>query len=105
MRNDVFEVRGVKNSPLVQNLNGERRGKALLGSDFVLARMLLKGLCKKGTTGRKMDSIKQMGMVEHIRKRLGMYWPTHDGILDASVWIFFLDQMQRKGQEDGKSER
>ncbi len=90
-------MRGVKNRPLVQNLNGERRGKALLGPDFVLARMLLKGLCKKGTTGRKMDSIKQMGMVEHIRKRLGMYWPTHDGIPDASVWIFFLDQMQRKG--------
>lgn len=29
-----------------------------------------------------------MGMVEHIRKRLGMYWLTHDGIPDASVWIF-----------------
>ena len=42
---------------------------------------------------RKMDSVKQMGMVEHIRKRMGMYWPTHDGIPDASVWIFFLDQL------------
>ena len=40
-----------------------------------------------------MAAVKQIGMVEHIRKRLGMYWPTHDGIPDASVWIFFLDQL------------
>ena len=41
-----------------------------------------------------MDVVKQMSMVEHIRKRVGLYWPTqHDGIPDASVWIFFLDQL------------
>ena len=44
-----------------------------------------------------MDAVNQMSMVEHIRKRVGMYWPTHDGthdgIPDASVWIFFLDQL------------
>ena len=40
-----------------------------------------------------MATVKQISMVEHIRKRLGMYWPTHDGIPDASVWIFFLDQL------------
>ena len=34
-----------------------------------------------------MDAVKQITMVEHIRKRLGMYWPTHDAIPDASVWI------------------
>jgi hypothetical protein len=40
-----------------------------------------------------MDAVKRMSMVEHIRKRVGMYWQTHDGIPDASVWIFFLDQL------------
>ena len=40
-----------------------------------------------------MDAVKQIGMIEHIRKRLGMYWPTHDGIPDESVWIFLLDQL------------
>ena len=40
-----------------------------------------------------MATVKQISMVEHIRKRMGMYWPTHDGIPDASVWIFFLDQL------------
>lgn len=40
-----------------------------------------------------MAEVKQISMVEHIRKRLGMYWPTHDGIPDANVWIFFLDQL------------
>jgi len=45
-----------------------------------------------------MDSVKQMGMVEHVQKRLGMYWPTHYAIQDASVWIFFLNQIQRKGR-------
>lgn len=40
-----------------------------------------------------MDPVKRMSMVEHIRKRVGMYWQTHDGIPDASVWIFFLDQL------------
>ena len=42
---------------------------------------------------KNMDVVKQMSMVEHIRKRVGLYWPTHDGIPDASVWIFFLDQL------------
>ena len=40
-----------------------------------------------------MDAVEQISFVEHIRKRLGMYWPTRDGIPDASVWIFFLDQL------------
>ena len=40
-----------------------------------------------------MDAANQISMVEHIRKRVGMYWLTHDGIPDASVWIFFLDQL------------
>ena len=40
-----------------------------------------------------MDGVRQISMVEHIRKRVGMYWPTHDGISDTSVWIFFLDQL------------
>ena len=40
-----------------------------------------------------MAAVKQISMVEHIRKRMGMYWPTHDGIPDASVWLFFLDQL------------
>ena len=33
-----------------------------------------------------MEAVNQISMVEHIRKRVGMYWPTHDGIPDASVW-------------------
>lgn len=41
----------------------------------------------------KMDAVNQISMVENIRKRVGMYWQTHDGIPDASVWIFFLDQL------------
>lgn len=40
-----------------------------------------------------MDGVRQISMVEHIRKRVGMYWQTHDGIPDESVWIFFLDQL------------
>ena len=40
-----------------------------------------------------MDGVKQISMVEHIRKRVGMYWQTHDGIPDESVWICFLDQL------------
>ena len=40
-----------------------------------------------------MDAVKKISLVEHIRKRLGMYWPTHDGIPDASVWKFSLDQL------------
>ena len=40
-----------------------------------------------------MDGVRQISMVENIRKRVGMYWPTHDGIPNASVWIFFLDQL------------
>lgn len=47
-----------------------------------------------------MDSVKQMGMVEHIRKRLGMYWPTHDAIADASVWISSSTRYKEKGEED-----
>ena len=42
---------------------------------------------------KNMDAVEQISMVEHIRKRLGMYWPTHDVIPDKSVWIFFLDQL------------
>ena len=40
-----------------------------------------------------MDAVEQITLVEHIRKRLGIYWPTHDGIPDASVWIYLLDQL------------
>ena len=40
-----------------------------------------------------MDAVKQISLVEHIRKRLGMYWPTRDGIPDASVWMFSLGQL------------
>lgn len=40
-----------------------------------------------------MDAVKRMSMVEHIRKRLGMYWQTRGGIPDAGVWIFLLDQL------------
>ena len=42
---------------------------------------------------KNMDAVEQISMVEHIRKRLGMYWLTRDGIPDASVWMFFLDQL------------
>ena len=42
---------------------------------------------------KNMDTVEQISLVEHIRKRLGMYWPTYEGIPDASVWIFFLDQL------------
>ncbi len=34
-----------------------------------------------------------MTTVEHIKARLGMYWPTHDGIPDRSVWVFLLAQL------------
>ena len=40
-----------------------------------------------------MDAVEQISLVEHIRKRPGMYWPTRGGIPDARVWIFLLDQL------------
>ena len=40
-----------------------------------------------------MDAVEQITLVEHIRKRLGMYWPTRGGIPDARGWIFLLDQL------------
>ncbi len=42
---------------------------------------------------KNMDAVEQISLVEHIRKRLGMYWPTRGGIPDARVWIFLLDQL------------
>ena len=40
-----------------------------------------------------MDAVKRICQVEHIRKHLGMYWLTRDGIPDSSVWIFLLDEL------------
>ena len=45
-----------------------------------------------------MDTVEHVSVVDHIRKRLGMYWLTREGIPDKSVrrsgagrflmWIF-----------------
>ena len=35
---------------------------------------------------KNMDMVNQMSMGEHVRKRVGMYWPMDNGIPDASVW-------------------
>ena len=51
------------------------------------------GVVQERNNWKNMDDVIQISLVEHIRKRLGMYWPTHDGIPDAGVWIFFLDQL------------
>ena len=67
--------------------NGHLRGCLCLGTDVA------KGVVQERNNRKNMDAVEQITVVEHIRKRLGMYWPTHDGIPDASVWIFFLDQL------------
>ena len=40
-----------------------------------------------------MDAVEHISVVDHIRKRLGVYWLTRHGIPDMSVWIFLLDQL------------
>ena len=45
-----------------------------------------KWIAKERNDKKNMDSASQINMVEHIRKRVGMYWPMDNGIPDASVW-------------------
>ena len=58
-----------------------------------LARMLLKGGAQERNSKKKMDTVEHISVVDHIRKRLGMYWLTRHDIPDKSVWMFLLDQL------------
>ena len=46
-----------------------------------------------------MDTVEHVSVVDRIRKRLGMYWLTRDGIPDKSVWVFLLDQLANEMAE------
>ena len=60
-----------------------------------LARMLLKGGAQERNSKKKMDTVEHISVVDHIRKRLGMYWLTRHDIPDKSdpCWRQLLRQM------------
>ena len=68
-------------------------GNGHLLRSFYLGTDVANKVVQERNNWKNMDAVEQISMVEHIRKRLGMYWLTRDGIPDASVWMFFLDQL------------